>query len=406
MILNTNDFLRAISQALDFVEIDLFGVATNHSKRIALIALKIGQLKNMSKEELFDITSLAMLHDNGASLKILHDGLRGNTIEKQNLLESRQEHCIIGEENLTGFQFKTKPLNVIRYHHENYDGTGFFGKEGDEIPIFSQIINLADKLDLEFNIKNVSNNPSSVENIIAYVNKYKGKYFSPEVVDVFMCLIEKDTFWHELTDEAIDHSLKMYMQDFSEEYNYQEIRKMTKTFSKIIDAKSAFTQLHSSGLSEKVEKLAMYYDFDKDIIEQLLIASDLHDLGKLAVSNAILDKSGTLTEVEFDEIKNHPRVSKDCLEGIRGFELIVKWIYQHHEKLDGSGYPQGLTEETLDFQSRLLICLDIYQALTENRPYRGAMDHLSAMNVLHDMAIKKLVDQQIVDDINILFATK
>lgn len=403
MIFNTNEFLRAISRALDFVEMDLFGVASNHSKRIALIAVKIGQRMNMSEEESADIISLALLHDNGASLKILHERLSGNIKEKQNQLESMKEHCRIGEENVSEFQFRSNSLNVIIYHHENYDGTGFFGKKSDEIPLISQIIHLADKLDLEFDLKSISNNPSSTKSIVAYVKKYSGTYFSPEVVNVFKCLIELNSFWCELTDDAIDHALKMYIPDLSGEYNYREIRKITKTFSRIIDAKSAFTQLHSSGLAEKVEKMVTYYDFDKDTSEKLIIAADLHDLGKLAISNTILDKPETLTEIEFEEIKRHPVVSKDCLEGIKGFEQIVKWIYQHHEKLDGSGYPQGLTGETLDFQARLLTCLDIYQALIEDRPYREAMDHFSAMNVLHDMAIKKLIDQQIVNDINKIF---
>ncbi|MFA5853231.1 MAG: hypothetical protein WC820_11040, partial [Spirochaetales bacterium] len=88
MLFNLADFLRGISKALDFIEEDIFGVPTNHSKRIALTSLRIGQMMNLSDKELFDIAALALLHDNGASIKLLQDGLQRSTTEKRDLLES------------------------------------------------------------------------------------------------------------------------------------------------------------------------------------------------------------------------------------------------------------------------------------------------------------------------------
>ncbi len=403
MQFNLANFLRGISKALDFIEEDLFGLPTNHSKRIALIAVRLGQEMNMSPEELFDLTALALLHDNGASIKLLQDSQKASMLEKQNLAESMQQHCVIGERNVASFSFMTSPANIILYHHENHDGTGFFGKRGDEIPLMSRIIHLADKLDLDCGIKNAADNASERGRVSAYVKRYKGTYFSPETADVFLLLAEQESFWNELNDAAISLALLRYTPDFSIDFSYGEIREMTRTFSKIIDAKSAFTELHSSGLAEKVEKMAAYYGFDEDTVQQMLIAADLHDLGKMAVSNAILDKPGVLTAAEFNKIKTHPGVARVCLEEIKGFESIVQWIYQHHEKLDGSGYPQGLKGESLDSNSRLLTCLDIYQALTEERPYRKAMDHESAVTALRTMARKNLIDPRIVEDIARLF---
>jgi len=399
MLFNLANFLRGISKALDFIEEDLFGVPTNHSKRIALIAVRLGREMGMTPEELFDLIALALLHDNGASIKLLQDSRKASMLEKQNLAEGMQQHCIIGERNVASFCFLTSPVNVIQYHHENHDGTGFFGKRGDEIPLMSRIIHLADKLDLDCGIKNVADDASERGRVTAYVKRHRGSYFSPETADVFLRLAEQESFWNELTDAAISRALLRYTPDFSMDYSYGEIRDLTRTFSKIIDAKSAFTELHSSGLAEKVEKMAAYYGFDEDTAQQMLIAADLHDLGKMAVSNAILDNPGVLTAAEFDKIKTHPGVARACLEEIKGFESLVQWIYQHHEKLDGSGYPQGLTGEGLDFNSRLLTCLDIYQALTEERPYREAMDHESAVTALRTMARKNLIDRRIVEDI-------
>jgi len=254
MLFNLANFLRGISKALDFIEEDLFGVPTNHSKRIALIAVRLGREMGMTPEELFDLIALALLHDNGASIKLLQDSRKASMLEKQNLAEGMQQHCIIGERNVASFCFLTSPVNVIQYHHENHDGTGFFGKRGDEIPLMSRIIHLADKLDLDCGIKNVADDASERGRVTAYVKRHRGSYFSPETADVFLRLAEQESFWNELTDAAISRALLRYTPDFSMDYSYGEIRDLTRTFSKIIDAKSAFTELHSSGLAEKSRK--------------------------------------------------------------------------------------------------------------------------------------------------------
>jgi len=134
MNLDLNDFLRAIANALDTIEIAIFGMPTNHSKRIAYISVKIARELRLTNEEIFDLASLAIMHDNGASMKILRDKLLGTTKEKINIMESRKGHCIIGEENIKDFPFLTNPKNIIKFHHEKYDGSGFFGLSKNEIP--------------------------------------------------------------------------------------------------------------------------------------------------------------------------------------------------------------------------------------------------------------------------------
>lgn len=142
MVFNLNEFLIALSFSLDFVEMDIFGVVTNHSKRVAYISMRIAEKLGLSTEEVFDIVSLAILHDNGASEKILHDKLKGQKGHLQSI-ENKQEHGIKGEENIRTYPFLTDVHNVIKYHHENYDGSGFFNIKGDNIPLMSQVIRLA-----------------------------------------------------------------------------------------------------------------------------------------------------------------------------------------------------------------------------------------------------------------------
>ena len=400
MNFNLNVFLSAVANALDTIEINIFGMPTNHSKRIAYISVKIARELRLTNEEIFDLASLAIMHDNGASMKILHDKLLGTTKEKINVMESRKGHCIIGEDNLKDFPFLTNPQNIIKYHHEKYDGSGFFGLSKDEIPLLAQIIALPDTLDLVFDLRNVLNK----EIITAFVREHRNIFFSPVLSDVFLKIADHPGFWEALSDKNIDDSLKKVIPIFSHELNYNEIRTITKTFSNIIDAQSEYTQKHSSGLSEKLEKMAEFYKMDTIMTLKLLIATDLHDLGKLVISSDLLDKPGKLSEEEFVEIKKHPKITRLCLQDINGFEEITKWASNHHEKLDGSGYPEGLLAKDLDFNSRLIACLDIYQALREDRPYRKSMDHNKVMEILNGMVKAGQLDHIIVDDINSVFS--
>lgn len=399
MIFDLNTFLGAVANTMDAIETDIFGVPTNHSKRIAYLSVSLAEHLQLARHEIFDLASLAMLHDNGASLKILHDNLHGSIKQRVNTIESRKEHCLIGEDNLRDFPFLTKPRNIIKFHHEKWDGSGFFGLIHDKIPFFAQIIAISDMLDLNFDMRT----PSSRAEVTAFVQSGSGTFFSPLLSEAFLEISKSDLFWQSLSDKHIDRSLKTIIPPVSHELNFDTIRIITKTFSRIIDAKSEFTQTHSSGLTEKLVTMFARYDFDKVLRNKLMIATDLHDLGKLVISNEILDKAGALTPDEYNEIKKHPLITRKCLEVIDGFEDIASWAANHHEKLNGSGYPLGLTAPDLDFPSRLVACLDIYQALREVRPYRKEMDHARAMEIMNKMATSGEIDTAIVNDIHLVF---
>ena len=134
-----------------------------------------------------------------------------------------------------------------------------------------------------------------------------------------------------------------------------------------------------------------------------MIAADLHDIGKLAISNDILNKNSKLSQNEYQKVKAHSFYTRRVLEPIDGFEDIKRWASNHHEKNDGSGYPYGLSRKDLDFPSQLLAVLDIYQALREDRPYRKAFTHNKAMELLTTMGLESKLNQKIIKDINTLF---
>lgn len=393
MKFSLNQFLMSVSLALDFVEMDIREKSTNHGKRVAYVALRIAQNMNFDDKDLYDIVSLAILHDNGiceasSSLK--------------NEYERKIDHCIIGEKNIVNYPFLKKRCNIIKYHHEAYDGSGFYKLKGTEIPMISQIIFFADYIENRFQFDKIGS--SNTDNIRNFVKDQSGKIFNPEICSIFLEISNNESFALDCKDSFIDFALNSKMNKFYSDLSLEEILKVTDVFSRIIDSKSEFTRRHSKGIAEKVAIMADYYKYDKEQKIKLIIAANLHDLGKLAIPNSILDSPKSLTEDEFNIIKSHTYYTRMALAQIEGFEDITEWASNHHEKLNGNGYPYGKKGYELDFNSRLMGCVDIYQALTEERPYRKPLKHPIVMNIMNDMVQGGFIDESIVKDIDYVFS--
>ncbi|WP_242851242.1 HD domain-containing phosphohydrolase, partial [Clostridium sp. DMHC 10] len=373
-----NQFLMAISLALDFVEIDIRGRSTNHGKRVAYASLRIAEKMGFKNKDLYDIVSLAILHDNGIC-EASSNSLKGEINEE----EHRIDHCIIGENNIVNYPFLKKRKNIIRYHHEAYDGSGFYRLKGSEIPLISQIIFFNDYLENKFELDKIDAN--NRREICNFVKEMGGKIFNPEICSIFLEILNNESFILDLKNNFIDMALNSRMNEFYLDLSLEEILNITDVFSRIIDSKSKFTRRHSKGIAEKVATMADYYEYDKEQKIKLIIAANLHDLGKLAIPNSILDSPKKLTEDEFYMIKSHTYYTRAALSQINGFEDITEWASNHHEKLNGFGYPYGKNGDELDFNSRLMGCIDIYQALTEERPYRKPLKHDTVMSIMNDM---------------------
>lgn len=401
MLFNLNEFLMAVSFTLDFVEMDILGVASNHGKRTAYISMRIAKELGLSSEELHDIVALSILHDNGVSEKSLHDKVLGGNSLNTKSVERVKEHCTIGEENIRQYPFLTDVKDVIKYHHEKYNGTGFFNLIGNDIPLMSQIIHMADLIEVNFDLED--NNCDLQKKVLGFINNQIDQSFSRAIVNVFNSISEDKEFWSNLRNDYIHKALNDNTPKYIMELPIEEIRKITGVFSRIIDAKSRYTQRHSSDLSKKVSIMADYYEIDFNEKMKLIIAADLHDIGKLAVSNNILDSPNKLSNEEFHSIKKHPYLTRLALQQIKGFEEITEWASNHHEKLNGEGYPLGKIAKDLDFNSRLIACLDVYQALTEERPYRRPLSHTEAIDILNKMKNDGLIDSKITEDIDYVF---
>lgn len=389
MEFNIKGLLISASFVLDFIEMDILKNVSNHGLRVAYVALKIGDSYNLSNEEKYDLLVFSLLHDIGAVENL-------KAVDRANL-EKAIEHCSIGEEIIQNFPFHESYENILKYHHENYDGSGFFGKKGNEIPLFSQIISIADFFELNYKEK-------SKEDLLKLIQSKDGTQFSKDMINRLMALTKQLGFWLDIKDAFVLTSIENLEMNVIKKYSYEEIKKVTNMFSKIIDSKSEFTKYHSSGLTKKLVAMGEFYGFDDNKIEKLSIAGDLHDIGKLAISNRLLDRNGKLTGKEFETVRKHVYYTRKVLEPLDGFDQIVNWAANHHERDDGSGYPFGLTKDQMDFESRLLAVLDVYQALRENRPYRGSLSHKKSVDILMGMVKNNKFDLDIVAAVDQVFS--
>jgi PAS domain S-box-containing protein/putative nucleotidyltransferase with HDIG domain len=158
--------------------------------------------------------------------------------------------------------------------------------------------------------------------------------------------------------------------------SYKELKEVYEglIFSLVyaIDAKSPWTKGHSERVTNYAVAIAKEMGLEEKVVENLHTASILHDIGKLGIYDVILDKPGKLTAEEFEIVKMHPAKGEEILKPIRQMKKVLKIVRHHHERIDGRGYPDGLTGEEIPLCARILYVADSFDAMTADRPYRPA----------------------------------
>ncbi len=387
---NLNEILLSFSLLLDVAENKPF----YHAKKVAYITLLM--VKQMNRTELMDHAFQAsILHDIGVTHSLL---MQGRTAFINAETTNMEHHASTGWEVAKELPLDGEVAEIIRFHHEKWDGTGLYGLSEKEIPFLSQVISLADQLELKFEGK---------KDALSYRNKIrqwliseKGKGFNPEIVDAVLDLLQKDKLWIDLGAYDIRPYLKELIPNNVINIDIQQLEQIAKAFSIIIDKKSAFTHQHSKGVSEKAYLMAKAFGYDEEKCGKMKIAGYLHDLGKLVVPNEILDKPGKLEEEEMLTIKKHPYYTKYILKQIQGFDEIAEWGGNHHENLLGTGYPEGLERNSLTEESQIIALCDIYQALTEDRIYRRGLDVEKALEIILKMVETGRFNKHVFDIFN------
>lgn len=360
---------------------------TNHSLCTTYIALEIGLAMNIGEDRLFDLYIASMIHDIGA----------------QNILDCShtsawyiKKHCIDGADMIQKIPCLIQVHDIIKYHHENYDGTGTLKVKNSLVPIEAQILRLSDLIAIQIDFNShplIQNNK-----IINWVKHLSGKVFSPDITDVFLKVSRKESFWLNIYNIPMNNSIISPLIPNKDVFiSLEEFEPIADVFASIIDNKSSFTAEHSKEIARLAYAVSKYLNYNEEKCLKMKIAGLLHDLGKLAVPTAILDKPGPLSDDEYSVIKSHTYYTRLILSKINDIDDICKWASSHHEKLNGTGYPEKLDSSYLTDECEIICVCDIYQSLTADRPYRKGMYMYEAFDILDDMVNKNYISEKAVN---------
>ena len=432
------EVLGALSYALDLTD----GQPPGHCMRSAFIGSAIGKELGLVGDEATDLLYTLILKDLGCSsnaaricqlfltddLTFKHDyKLTGATIRQtlafvmknsasnqplakrlkvvagflkdadditQNLIETR---CQQGYDIALEMGFSRDVALGIAGLDEHWDGGGHpLGAAGDDIPLYGQIALISQVID-------VFNTTSGRDAALAEVRTRSRKWFNPELVKAAISVGARPAFWEDLARPDMDARLLASQRAQSKWKLCDEtLDKIVNGFAKVIDAKSSFTHGHSTRVALYCDLLAEAYGFDDQHRKWLERTALLHDIGKLGISNAILDKPGGLTDDEREKIKLHPQFSEDILLRVAVFHPMAKVAVAHHERLDGRGYPNGIGADELTLDMRILTVADVFDALSAERPYRGALplrQTYAIMEQMCDTALDRSVVAQLKEAI-------
>lgn len=230
---------------------------------------------------------------------------------------------------------------LILYHHSRW--SEFLAKGIDpQIAVHANLIFLSDRIDvLSAPYYGDVSLLGHIDEIRAVVAKYRDLIFAPELVDAFLTESMSAAFWMPpvSTEDIQAFQSSMAKRPNAITIDWQTFRQAAGIFAQIVDAKSPFTREHSTGVSCLARFLAQRHGFNFERCDLIEVAGLLHDIGKMQIPDEILEAPRGLTRAEFDRMKTHPYVTLQILEGTDVLEDIAFWAAQHHEKLNGTGYP-------------------------------------------------------------------
>ena len=386
--INLHEAIYTLSDALDLVGV----THIHHGKRVAYMAAECGKHLGWPHRQIDDLFQAAILHDCGVSKTAIHGRLAQFEWENEN------EHCVLGSALLKTCPLMSNLAPIVCYHHKHWSEL----KDMDlpeEVKLNANCIYMVDRVDvlsLAF-LVDQSNLLLGREEIRKKILDKRGDWFHPELVDAFLELSKSEAFWLSLEKEHVDGYVSVWLSETkAREMDFQELRSIVRIFSYIVDAKSPFTKLHSDGVARLSRFLGTLFNLPEKNCEMLEFAGLLHDIGKLRQPDELLDKPSKLTPEEYAHIKRHSFDTYSILKNIHGLEEISKWAAQHHERVDGSGYPYHLENMGISFEARIVAVADVFQALAQNRPYRDPMTTDEIMEILNEMVDDGKLDRKIV----------
>lgn len=412
------ELISALSYALDLTE----GQPEGHGVRCCWIGMHIGRKAGLTAEELGDLYYTLLLKDIGCSsnaaricqlyltddlefkrdAKLLdeslpqvlrfvlaHTGLKsglserfrslvtifttGGTIARE-LIETR---CQRGAEIVRMMRFPEAVASGILDLDEYWNGRGKpNGIAGDAISLNARIALISQVAD----VFHTSSGPEAARREVA---KRSGSWFDPRLAAIFDRVAEDPAFWHMLTSPTLKKTvIGLAPDETAEGVDEDYLDEVALAFAEVVDSKSPFTSGHSKRVALFTDMIAEEMGHDEERRRYLKRAALLHDIGKLGVSNQILDKPGKPDEAEWQSIRSHPGLSEMILSRIDAFSDLARLAGAHHERLDGKGYPNGLKGPEICDGTRIITTADVFDALTADRPYRAAMPVSQALAIM------------------------
>jgi len=396
--IDISKFLLAVSSISSLTD----PLLSNHNYRVAFIAFQLARRLTYNPEFLSNVIVAALLHDIGLLLlSPPEDIIIAKDPEIEDMWERRVHlHAEIGYRLLKNFPIFLKPALTIRYHHMPYKE---FIKHQEEIPYASQIIHIADRIDVFVSSQVEGKEPYGqiplfLGKLEEYLLKLSGKPLDPKLCKTFLKEIApKEAFWFELFNgECLKESLKNYLSSYSSELPLEAFFELSQVLAYLIDFKSSFTATHSSGVSQTAVSLASLFGFTSPDLKMMKVAGLLHDIGKVAIPHEILEKPGRLSQEEMSIMKSHVYHSYKIISKLDIDRRIVEWAAYHHETLDGNGYPFKLKANELPLGSRIMAVADIYTALKEDRPYKKRVSLDKTLEILNTLAKMKKIDRRVL----------
>jgi HD-GYP domain-containing protein (c-di-GMP phosphodiesterase class II) len=404
-----SELLGLLSHALDMTE----GQPPGHCLRVCWIGTQIGAALGMTGQALSDLYYTLLLKDLGCSsnaaricaLYLADDisfkrdfktidgslsaalrfvfaktGLDAGLAERvrsivnilrnggqisHDLIETR---CQRGAQIARRMRFSMAVQAGILSLDEHWDGSGQPEQLcGADIPQMANIALLAQVVD----VFHAEAGPAAA---LQEAANRSGTWFDPRLVATLQLLAMDPHFWQSLSDPGLEERVfALSPGQIASPVDEDWLDDIADAFSEVVDAKSPFTADHSRRVTLYTDMIAEELGLAPDHRRWLRRAALLHDLGKLSVSNRILDKPAKLDAAEWASIRAHSWHSERILERTSAFRDIAPIAGHHHERLDGTGYPYGIAAEDLCLEVRILSVADVFDALSAERPYRAAL---------------------------------
>ena len=310
--------------------------------------------------------------------------------------EEIKKHTVFGvdiirkiEENTTGNSFLQYAEILACSHHERWDGAGYpYGLKGNEIPLQGRIMALVDVYDKLTNDRSYKKAVTH-EKAVEIIKDEKGKHFDPLISEVFL----KNN--KEFKNTVIDKNY--FVRAYTDPGSANNLRSAIKVVARIVDIRGGMEGSRVERMRRYIEiflkAMMKYKNYKKTImswdIDLFLMSAQLHDIGKIAVADQLLKKTEKLTDAEYEKIKTHAnlgiRIVQQLKENVENETLLnhaEALAGCHHEKWDGTGYPLGLKGEHIPLQGRIMAIVDVYEALTTDRPHRKKKTHGEAVEII------------------------